>query len=198
MEPSLRWWATEAKEEVGRRDHLFPHHGDQGSPGYAAGFPRGCWLAVEVRDQPGGWAEGVLVCSGGRDRARGMQALTSSPWSASEQLLSSFPLVFSLVAVVKVTLFWRGLQKASPTLTPAQTRVGCLFGTPAVEDEGRQGASRVTLVRVLFIWSMCSDVTESGPRSSPSCSLPSSLRAGPAQAKWYSAVPLPWASLRWR
>lgn len=57
----------------------------------------------------------------------------------------------------------------------------------------------MTLVKVLLVWSMCSDVTESGTQG-PAHKLqpPSSLRAGPAQAKWYSAAPSPWAPLRWR
>lgn len=92
----------------------------------------------------------------------------------------------TLMGVARVSPFRRACRRPLQ-YHPQHRQRAVLQRTKVALHPSTSGISDATLVKVLLVWSVCSDVTESGARGLPQASA-SPPPSGQGQAKWYSAA----------
>lgn len=109
-------------------------------------------------------------------QGRDTEAHTSSPWSSWSRFCPPFP----QSPATLMALLWGVCRR--PLLLYPQHRhrdfLPLMWRTKVALRSCTRGAPDVTLVNVLLVWSVCSDVTESGTQGLPHAAAPP-LRAGP-------------------
>lgn len=92
----------------------------------------------------------------------------------------------TLMGVARVAPFKRVCRRPLQ-LHPQHRQRAVLQRTKVALHPSTRRISDATLVKVLLVWSVCSDVTESGARGLPQTAA-SPPPSGQGQAKWYSAA----------
>lgn len=98
-------------------------------------------------------------------QGRNTQAHTSSPWSSWSRLFPPFP----RSPATLMALLWRVCRRPLQLYPQHRHRdfLHLMWRTKVALRPCTRGASDVTLVNVLLVWSVCSDVTESGTQGLP-------------------------------